>query len=91
MKNKLPKFKSEKEEHEFWSNHSPLDYPEEFKEVKVKNFLRFKRNKKGIWQFGDSWVTDFLGGLILLSLISLKWSWKIILLVGIIIILLFKL
>lgn len=31
---KIPKFKSEKEEAEFWSKHSPLDYPDEFKEIK---------------------------------------------------------
>jgi predicted DNA binding CopG/RHH family protein len=31
---KIPKFKSEKEEADFWSTHSPLDYPDEFKDVK---------------------------------------------------------
>ena len=31
---KIPKFKSEKEAAEFWSKHSPLDYPDEFKEIK---------------------------------------------------------
>lgn len=30
----IPKFKSEKEEVDFWSTHSPLDYPDKFKEVK---------------------------------------------------------
>lgn len=31
---KLPKFKSEEEEARFWDTHSPLDYPNEFTEVK---------------------------------------------------------
>lgn len=44
---KIPKFKSEKEEAAFWSKHSPLDYPEEFKEVEKpfqfdKDFLKEK-------------------------------------------------
>ena len=34
MKNKMPKFKSEEEEGRFWKTHSPLDYPEEFTDVK---------------------------------------------------------
>ena len=34
MKKKLPKFKSEKEMAKFWDTHSPLDYPDEFKEIK---------------------------------------------------------
>ena len=33
-KKKIPKFKSEKEEAQFWSEHSPLDFKEEFTEVK---------------------------------------------------------
>lgn len=33
---KLPKFKDEHEMGEFWDTHSPLDYPEEFKEVEVR-------------------------------------------------------
>ena len=33
---RVPKFKSEQEAAEFWDSHSPFDYPEEFKEVKVK-------------------------------------------------------
>jgi predicted DNA binding CopG/RHH family protein len=33
MKKKLPKFKSESEEARFWSEHSPLDYPDDFKDV----------------------------------------------------------
>ncbi len=32
---KIPKFKSEEEETRFWDIHSPLNYPEEFTEVKV--------------------------------------------------------
>lgn len=31
---KIPKFRSEKETAEFWSKHSPLDYPDEFKALK---------------------------------------------------------
>ncbi len=34
MKKKIPEFKSEKEEALFWSKHSPLDYPEESRDVK---------------------------------------------------------
>lgn len=33
MKKKLPKFKSEKEEAQFWSKHSPLDFEGEFQDV----------------------------------------------------------
>ena len=39
MKKKLPKFKSEKEIADFWNKHSPLDYPDEFKEA--ENPLHF--------------------------------------------------
>ena len=31
---KIPEFKSEEEEARFWDTHSPLDYPDEFVEVK---------------------------------------------------------
>lgn len=31
---KIPKFKNEDEERNFWDTHSPLDYPGEFVEVK---------------------------------------------------------
>ena len=31
---KLPKFKTEKEEARFWDAHSPLDYPDEFTDVR---------------------------------------------------------
>jgi len=34
MKKKIPEFKSEKEEANFWSKHSPLDYPGEVGEIK---------------------------------------------------------
>ncbi len=34
MKKKIPKFRSEREEARFWETHSPLDYPEEFTDVK---------------------------------------------------------
>ena len=34
MNKKLPKFKSEEEAAQFWSKHTPLDYPDEFKNIK---------------------------------------------------------
>ena len=34
MKKRIPGFKSEKEEALFWGKHSPLDYPDESKEIK---------------------------------------------------------
>lgn len=34
MKKKIPKFKNEEEEARFWETHSPLDYPEEFTDLK---------------------------------------------------------
>ena len=34
MRKKIPKFKSEKEEALFWSKNSPLDYPDEFTDIK---------------------------------------------------------
>ena len=40
---KIPKFKSEKEEADFWATHDSIDYLSETKEVKV-NFVR--PNKK---------------------------------------------
>ncbi len=39
---KIPKFKSEKEEADFWATHDSADYLSETKEVKVK----FRRSKK---------------------------------------------
>ncbi len=33
-KKKIPEFKSEEEATRFWDTHSPLDYPDEFVEVK---------------------------------------------------------
>ncbi len=54
-KKKIPKFKSEKEAARFWSEHSPLDFKEEFTEVKepfnldpalIKRIARERREKK---------------------------------------------
>ncbi len=39
---KIPKFKSEKEEADFWATHDSTDYLKEAKEVKVK-FIRPKK------------------------------------------------
>jgi len=46
---RLPKFKSEEEEACFWDTHSPLDYPDEFTEVKepFKIAPSFSRLSKG--------------------------------------------
>lgn len=33
--NKIPIFKNEDEERDFWANHSFLDFPDRFKEVKL--------------------------------------------------------
>ena len=33
--NKIPKFKNEDEEREFWSTHSPVDFPDSFQTVKI--------------------------------------------------------
>ena len=40
---KIPHFTSEKAEAEFWAKHSPLDYPEEFKEVKPRFSTKLKK------------------------------------------------
>lgn len=49
-KKKLPKFKSEEQEARFWDTHSPLDYPDEFTEVKeplTKKFIdTLKKSRK---------------------------------------------
>ena len=45
---KLPKFKTAKEEAEFWETHSPLEFPGEFEEVKEPIVDRRGR-KKGIY------------------------------------------
>ena len=45
---KVPKFKTAKEEAEFWETHSPLDFPGEFEEVKEPIVDRRGR-KKGIY------------------------------------------
>lgn len=55
MKKKLPKFKSEKEEAQFWSKYSPLDFEEEFTDVKeplefdpalIERMAKERREKK---------------------------------------------
>ena len=38
--NRVPKFRSLEEEAEFWENHSPLDYPQDWVEVKGVNVQR---------------------------------------------------
>jgi predicted DNA binding CopG/RHH family protein len=45
---KVPRFKTVKEEAEFWETHSPLDFPDEFEEVKEPIVDRRGR-KKGIY------------------------------------------
>ena len=35
MKKKIPEFKNEREEARFWSKHSPIEFPDEFKEEKA--------------------------------------------------------
>lgn len=37
---RVPAFKSQEEEAAFWDSHSPLDYPEHWKEVKEVKFQR---------------------------------------------------
>ena len=32
--------------------------------VKMKNPFYFHRNRRGIWVFGDTWLTDMIGGLL---------------------------
>jgi len=47
MNKKIPKFKNEDEEREFWANHSPLDYfdPSNFKKT---SFPKLKPSLKSI-------------------------------------------
>jgi hypothetical protein len=45
---RIPTFKTPKEEAEFWETHSPLDFPGEFEEVKEPIVDRRAR-KKGIY------------------------------------------
>ena len=45
---KLPKFKNAQEEAEFWETHSPLDFADQFEEVKEPIVDRRSR-KKGIY------------------------------------------
>ena len=33
---KIPIFKSEKEEGNFWAEHSPLDFPDEFEDIEIE-------------------------------------------------------
>jgi uncharacterized protein YuzE len=43
---KLPFFRSEKAEADFWSNHSPLDYRKHFKEIRVRSFSNPKKRSR---------------------------------------------
>lgn len=45
--NKIPKFKNEDEEREFWAKHSFLDFPDSFKEVKL-DFSKLKPSTKPV-------------------------------------------
>jgi predicted DNA binding CopG/RHH family protein len=45
---KVPKFKTAKEEAQFWETHSPLDFPGEFEEVK-EPIIDQRGRKKGIY------------------------------------------
>lgn len=45
--NKIPKFKNEDEERDFWANHSFLDFPDSFKEVKL-DFSKLKPSTKPV-------------------------------------------
>jgi predicted DNA binding CopG/RHH family protein len=56
MKRKIPHFKTEKEEADYWSKHSPLEHPDEFKDIEApfefalalleKAAMRHKEKKK---------------------------------------------
>jgi phosphohistidine swiveling domain-containing protein len=41
---KIPRFRSREEEAEFWDTHSPLDFPDEIKQVQ----MRVRKNLKGV-------------------------------------------
>jgi hypothetical protein len=43
---KVPKFKNAQEEGEFWETHSPLDFPDEFEEVREPIIDR--RSRRGV-------------------------------------------
>jgi predicted DNA binding CopG/RHH family protein len=45
--NNIPKFKDEDEEREFWSKHSPVDFPDSFKPVEF-DFSNLKPSTKTI-------------------------------------------
>lgn len=40
---RLPRFASEKEEADFWSTHSPLDYPRDFRPARLRVALGLKK------------------------------------------------
>ena len=56
MEKKIPKFRNEAEEREFWDSHSFLDFPEEIEETKFfslapelkKEILAGKRKQPGV-------------------------------------------
>lgn len=43
-KKKIPRFRSREEEAEFWNTHSPLDFPDEIKQVE----MRVRKPLKGV-------------------------------------------
>lgn len=43
-KKKIPRFRSEEEEAEFWDTHSPLDFPDEIRQVE----MRVRKTLKGV-------------------------------------------
>lgn len=45
--NRIPKFKNEDEERDFWDKHSILDFPDQFKEVKL-DFSNLKPSTRPI-------------------------------------------
>lgn len=51
MKRKIPNFKNEDEEREFWAIHSPLDYFDS-KKFKRGSFLNLKPSLKSISSLG---------------------------------------
>lgn len=42
-KKKIPHFKTEAQEADFWSKHSPLDYSDEFKPTNLRLFIHSKK------------------------------------------------
>jgi len=47
VKNKIPKFKNEDEERDFWANHSFLDFLDSFKEVDM-DFSKLKPSTESV-------------------------------------------